>query len=322
MQPALKTEFMTEKKYIYNPKTLSYELEKPSIKNGLKLGGIVLFFSLMLSVVFTFVFTKLVDSPEEVHLKVQNIKLHAQLTLIDQKLDSINTYLNQIQEKDDHLYRVLLGESPLEEDIRLAGIGGSIEPIDENDEFQMAQRNMDIAKARLAVQNSSFDEMTSKALLLADEMNSTPRIMPIRENDLIRFASEFGYRTHPIFGIRKFHKGIDLTAARGTTVYAAAPGEVVIASNEYDGYGNKVVIDHGNGYKTVYAHLSHFNVKRGQKVKLATKIGEVGSTGRSIASHLHYEVRINDQPVNPANYLYRDFSDEEFDELVALASKK
>ncbi len=310
---------MIKKKYIYNPKTLTYEPLKPSFKTYLKQGGFILLLSLSLAFIFSFSYSYFFDTIEEAQLKQQNTKLYIQLTDINQEVDSIHSCLNMVQEKDDELYRILLGESPLANEIRIAGIGGSSNYFTRKDVFQLSQINIDKAKARLSVQNSSLDELTYKALKLADEMNSQPRISPIRESQLIRFASRFGYREHPIFKIRKFHKGVDLTASTGTPVYATAPGKVVIATDAHDGYGNKIVIDHGNGYKTVYAHLSKINVKYGSNVNLATQIGEVGNTGRSISAHLHYEVRINGFPVNPADYFYRDFSDSEFDQLIELA---
>ena len=312
---------MTKKKFIYNPKTLTYEPIKPSFKVYMKQGLFILAISLSLAFIFSFTYFSLFDTPKEAQLKTQNANLSSQLASIAKEVETIQSDLNKVQEKDDELYRVLLGEPPLADEIRKAGIGGTANSILGKDCFQLAQVDIDKAKARLVVQNASLDELTQKALVLADEMNSQPRIFPIRESDLIRFASFFGYRNHPIFKIRKFHKGIDLTASKGTPVYATAPGKVVIAGNLHDGYGNKIVIDHGNGYKTVYAHLNKITVKRGALVNLASKIGEVGNTGRSLASHLHYEVRIEDHPVNPINYLYRDFSDSEFDELIDLASR-
>jgi len=308
---------MTEKRYIYNPKTLSYEPAKRSATSILLQLGIGLVFSMALAVVFTWTYSMQFDTPEEGQLKTQNNKLQTQLYIYGQKLDSIHGYLSDVQERDDDLYRILLGEDPLEEEIRLAGIGGS-GSFRYDSEYIISQLDLDKAKARVAVQKSSLDELTYMALKLADDLDSRPKITPIRNSDLVRFSSGFGYRNHPIYHIRKFHEGIDLTAPRGTPIYAAAPGKVVIAGNHRDGYGNKIVIDHGNGYKTLYAHLNKINVKYGQEVKLAAKIGEVGNTGGSVSAHLHYEVQIDGHVVDPAPYLYSNFSEEEFDALVAL----
>lgn len=308
---------MAEKKYIYNPKTLSYEPARRNAKSILAQIGMALVFSLVLAVLFTWTYSMQFDTPEEVQLKTQNNKLQTQLYVYGQKLDSIHGYLSEVQKRDDDLYRILLGEDPLEEEIRLAGIGGS-EYFGSDTDYRISQLDLDKAKARVAVQKSSLDELTYLALKKSNELESRPKITPIRNSDLVRFSSGFGYRNHPIYHIRKFHEGIDLTAVRGTDVYASAPGKVMIAGNHRDGYGNKIVIDHGNGYKTLYAHLNKIDVKYGQEVKLAAKIGEVGNTGGSVSPHLHYEVQIDGQVVDPVPYLNSNFSEEEFNALVAL----
>ncbi len=320
LQPDFKMQFMISKKYIYNKKSLSYEPVKTPLSDYLKKGLVFISFSLILALFITFTLSEFYDTPEEARLKNQNVILQSKLTQVDTRMDSLHQCLNIIQDKDDNLYRLLLGEEPLNEDIRLAGIGGYARLQGFNNNMELSLIEMDRARARAAVQNSSFDEITYLALKQADEINSQPKIFPIAEKDLIRFASKYGYRIHPIYKIRKLHKGVDLTAKTGSLIYATAPGKVVIATNSHDGYGNKIVIDHGNGYKSVYAHLSRFNVKYGQEVNLASIIGEVGNSGSSIAPHLHYEVRINNQAVDPANYFYRDFSEAEFEKLVALGN--
>jgi len=166
--------------------------------------------------------------------------------------------------------------------------------------------------AKLTVQSASFQELTKLATENMNRIEHRPSIFPIAPNELIRFASGFGYRTHPIFKIRKFHKGIDLTALKGTPVHATAKGKVIIAGNLNDGYGNKIVIDHGYGFKTVYAHLHKITVKNGQNVAMGDVIGQVGTTGISQAPHLHYEVRVDDKVENPMHYIYKDITAEEY----------
>jgi murein DD-endopeptidase MepM/ murein hydrolase activator NlpD len=310
---------MVRRKFVYNSKTLRYEPIKPSLKSYLKNAGTILILSLILAFGFTWTYSMLFDSPEEVKLKNQNNKLETQLYVYGQKLDSIHFYLSEVQQRDDELYRVLLGEDPISKEIRLAGIGGS-NSFRLDSESIISQLDMDKAKARVAVQRSSLDELTYKANQLAADLESRPKITPIRKSDIVRFTSGFGFRTHPIYHVRKFHEGIDITARKGTPVYAASAGKVIIAGNMKDGYGNKVVIDHGNGYRTLYAHLDKILVKWGQEVNLAQQIGKVGNTGGSVSPHLHYEVQKNNYVIDPLPYLYSQFSDEEFDELVALGN--
>ena len=311
---------MTKKKFIYNPKTLSYEPEKLSFTSVLMKVAFTLIISILFAIVLSVSYSYYFDTIEEAELKQENSSLQKQLTALDGEVSDIYESLSKLQEKDDNLYRTLLGVPPLDQDIRMAGTGGALD-MEFSNTFSFSQSEINKAKAQIMVQNSSIDELTLQALEYASLMESQPKIFPLREKDLIRFASPFGYRTHPIYHIVKFHKGVDLTALRGTPVYATASGKVIVATNAHDGYGKKVMIDHGNGYKTVYAHLNKINVKYGQIVNLATKIGEVGNTGRSISSHLHYEVRKDNIPVNPNAYFYRDFDEEEFDQLVNLASR-
>lgn len=311
---------MIKKKYLFNTETLSYEPVKHSFVSVLMKTVFVLLISVLLAVAFSITYSYYFDTVEEAQLKQENSNLYNQMYALDGEVNEIQESLLKLQEKDDNLYRNLLGVPPLEEDIRLAGIGGAVDVSTPNG-YQFSQADINKAKAQIEVQNSSIDELTQQALVYADKLNSQPKIFPLREKDLIRFSSPFGYRTHPIYHIVKFHKGVDLTALKGSPVYSTAQGKVIVATNAHDGYGNKVMIDHGNGYKTVYAHLSKITVKYGEIVNLATKIGEVGNTGTSVSSHLHYEVRKDNRPANPNAYFYRDFTEEEFDQLVDIATR-
>jgi len=307
---------MVRKKYVYNQKSLRYEPLEKGFVDYAKEVSVILVLSVLMATGFIYTYSWYFDSPEEVQLKNDKNQLQTQLHIYGQQLDSIHQYLSEVEDRDDDLYRILLGEDALEPEIRLAGIGGKSFKF--TDDYLISQYDLDKAKARAAVQKSSFDELTYKAEQLEADLLSRPKITPIRKSEIVRFTSGFGYRTHPIYHIRKFHEGVDITAVKGTPVYAASEGKVLIAGNMKDGYGNKVVIDHGNGYKTLYAHLDKILVRRGQKVSLAQQIGKVGNTGGSVASHLHYEVQKNDRVVDPAPYLYSQFSDEEFDQLIAL----
>ncbi len=148
-----------------------------------------------------------------------------------------------------------------------------------------------------------------------------PAIMPISNKDLKRTASGWGYRIHPIYKIRRFHYGMDFTAPTGTDIYATGDGVIkrVISSNR--GLGKHIVIDHGYGYSTTYAHMNRHNVKKGQKVKRGDVIGFVGSTGLSTAPHLHYEVSLNGKKVDPANYYFNDLTPDEYERMIELAMR-
>ncbi len=161
-------------------------------------------------------------------------------------------------------------------------------------------RKLDKIRKKIYVQSLSFDELIHFAREKGEMLSCIPAIQPLSNKDLKRTASGFGWRIHPIYKISKFHSGMDFTAPSGTEVYATGNGVVYQVKSARRELGNHIIIDHGFGYQSVYAHLSGFNVKAGQKVKRGDTIGFVGSTGLSTAPHLHYEVRVNGKHVDPS----------------------
>jgi murein DD-endopeptidase MepM/ murein hydrolase activator NlpD len=164
---------------------------------------------------------------------------------------------------------------------------------------------------------NSIELAVNKEKMLA----SIPSIQPISNKNLERTASGWGYRIHPIYKIRKFHQGIDFTASTGTEIYATGDGVIENIESSKRGYGNSVVVNHGFGLKTLYAHMDKFNVKKGQKIKRGEVIGFVGNTGLSTAPHLHYEVMHNGERVNPINYFFNDLTAAEYDLMIELSMK-
>ena len=170
------------------------------------------------------------------------------------------------------------------------------------------------------VQSVSYDELIDLATNKEKMVASIPAIQPISNKDLTRTASGWGYRIHPIYKIRKFHYGMDFTAPTGTEIYSTGDGTIELVKSSRRGYGNKIVVNHGFGYKTLYAHLSGFNVRVGQKVKRGDVIGYVGNTGLSTAPHVHYEVHLNNKKVNPINYYFNDLTANEYDKMIELST--
>ena len=171
----------------------------------------------------------------------------------------------------------------------------------------------------MVAQSKSLDEVTAMALEYEDRLESIPAIQPVRNEDLYRMAGGYGWRLHPIYKVRKFHHGLDFSAPEGTEIFATGDGEVIKVKRLYKGYGRHIVIRHGFGYETLYAHLSKSNVRRGDKVKRGQVIGFVGSTGTSTSSHLHYEVHKDGRKVNPAHYYFNDLSPAEYEQMLEVA---
>ena len=208
--------------------------------------------------------------------------------------------------------------------MRKAGFGGvnrytELEGYENSDIVIQTARKLDQITREVYVQSKSYDELIKLATNKEKMLASIPAIQPISNKDLRRTASGWGWRIHPIYKIRKFHYGMDFTAPRGTPVYATGDGVVKRVIRSRRGYGNQILIDHGYGYVTQYAHLNGFNVKKGQHVKRGDVIGFVGNTGLSTAPHLHYGVLYNGKYVNPINYYFNDLTADEYEKMVTLS---
>jgi len=246
---------------------------------------------------------------------------------MNKKLNQLNVVLNEIEQRDNNIYRVLFETNPIPSEVRKAGFGGvnryeNLEGFDNSKLVIETTKKIEILTKQIVIQSKSLDEIERLAGEKEKLLSAIPSIQPIKKSDLTRMASGFGYRTDPFNKSRKMHSGMDFTAPRGTPVYAASDGKIIRADSRSTGYGKHIRIDHGFGYVTLYAHLNKYNVKRGQKVKKGDVIGFVGSTGRSQAPHLHYEVQIDKKRVNPINYYLGNLSPDEFDDLLRLANQE
>ncbi|MCG8377282.1 MAG: M23 family metallopeptidase, partial [Chlorobiales bacterium] len=234
--------------------------------------------------------------------------------------------LEDIELRDENIYRTIFQADSIPNSIRRAGFGGvnrykHLESMDNAEMVISTAKRLDIVMKQLYVQSTSFDEVISLAKRKEEMLRCTPAIMPISNRDLTRTASGWGYRLHPIYKDRRFHWGMDFSAPIGTDIYATADGKITKITTEKTGYGKRIEVDHGFGYKTLYAHLDNFNVKKGQKVKRGDVIGYVGNTGGSTAPHLHYEVHVKGKKVNPHHYYFQeDFTAEQYDKMIQISS--
>jgi hypothetical protein len=279
--------------------------------------------SLLLAFVFYFVFTRFFDSIEDQLLKEENFTLKTQLQILEDRIDRSEIELNALIEKDDHNYRVILDAEPLSAEVRMGGSGGS-EKFDRDDLTEVPNVLQDYEslaklKSQLDVEIQSYKSLQS---LLNERIRmwaSRPAIQPINNKQLNQLHMRFGARMHPIFKVVKEHNGLDLSAPKGTPVYATGDGKVIRA-NRSGTYGKVIYINHGHGYETRYAHLSSFGVRPGESIKRGQIIGYVGSTGTSMSCHLHYEVLFNNRHLNPINFFQRDLSNKEYERLIEMAA--
>ena len=317
---------MASKKYKYNTKTLSYEQIELTAKDRLfklvtyTLSGIV-FATLFLIVTFFFF-----DTPEERQLKRENEKLVHEYELLNNKLENVSKVLSNIQERDDNIYRVILEAEPIADNLRKSGIGGvnrysQLEGYNNSSILIKTAKKLDELTKQIYIQSKSFDEVLEMASKKEQMLASIPSIMPLKSEDLKRISSGFGIRMHPILKIRKMHEGQDFTAPTGTQIFATGSGTVSKVEKRRFGFGFHVIVDHGYGYKTIYAHMSRINIRKGQKVNRGDVLGLVGSTGSSTAPHLHYEVLKNGVKIDPVNYYYQDLSPDQFQQIIDLSDQ-
>lgn len=319
---------MAKVKYQYNENTLSYEKIRKSPLKRLVQAGWYLLASLISGTAIYFLFNIVYDSPQERQLKNEKEELIVQYELLNKRLDQMNMVLADLENRDDNIYRSIFEAEPIPDNIRKAGIGGvnrykNLERFKEDSEIVIeTTKKLDRLAKQLYIQSKSFDEVIKLAKQKEDMLASIPAIQPISNKDLKRMSSGFGKRVHPIYKTVRFHWGNDFTAPVGTDIYATGKGKVVVAEKSKSGYGYHVIVDHGYGYETLYAHMSKILVKKGQSVKRGEILGLVGNTGLSSAPHLHYEVLKNGTKVNPVNFYFNDLSPEEYDLMIQLSSQE
>lgn len=317
---------MSKIKYKYNTKTLSYEKHEPSIKDKIRkflsyIATGTVFASVTVYIAFTYF-----DSPKEKMQKREIEELKLQYELLNNRLGQVSSVLEDLQDRDDNIYRVIFEAEPIPESIRKAGFGGvdrykELQGYDNSELLIQTAKKMDRIAKQLYIQSKSFDEVVSLVKNKEKMLASIPAIQPISNKDLKHVPSGYGWRTDPIYKTPEFHQGLDFTANTGTEIYATGDGVVVTANAALQGYGNHVVINHGYGYQTLYGHMSKIAVKAGQKVKRGELIGYVGSTGRSTGPHVHYEVIKNGAKINPINFFFSDLSPADYQKLIDLASR-
>jgi len=318
---------MAKVKYYYDAATLSYQKIKTSKKAAFKKTAFG-FLALVLVAFFGFIgFSQFLMSPNERAQKreLDNLKLHYEL--LGKRLAESDAILTQLQERDNHIYRTFFEANPIPEEQRRAGFGGVnryayLDGFNNSEMLKQVTKSVDILSKQLVVQSKSLDEIVALAKGKEKMLASIPAIQPVANKELKRMASGYGYRIHPIYKTRKFHWGMDFSAPKGTPVYATGNGTVEVAKRSRRGYGNQVKINHGYRYKTFYAHLHRFVVRRGQHVKRGDLIGYVGSSGVSTAPHLHYEVVKNNRKMNPMYYYFSDLTPEEYDTMLEMASQE
>lgn len=309
--------------YRYNPNTLAYERVYPSAKE--RFWGVVKHLSLgiFIGTGAFFLFIHIFSSPMESLLQKENKLLKTQYDVLSLQLDDALSVLDDIQQRDEKLYRAIFQAQTIPESVRKSGFGGTnryeyLMNVSNSELVVETTMKMDILKKQLYIQSNSLEDLISMGKTLEDRSRCVPAIQPVANKDLKRTASGYGMRIDPIYRTLRFHSGMDFSAPVGTEIYATGDGKVIF-SGWKQGYGNCIIIDHGYNFKTLYGHQSKNMVRVGQKVTRGEIIGLVGNTGKSTGPHLHYEVLLSDKPDNPAKYYFKDLTPQEYDQMIQIA---
>jgi hypothetical protein len=320
---------MKNVKYVYNEHTLQYEEYKTSPKEKFRKSLFFISSALVTSVIIFVLAYHYFPTPKERVLEKEKEATEFYLTQLQEEFDLLSQKVEGLHEKDNQINRMILGAKPIDDGIWNGGIGG-------HDKYkglenfkitgELIKNNLtriDILKLKVDIQKRSLDSLYKVAVTKEKKLASIPSIKPVKETELrksVKFLSGFGMRIHPIHKLRRFHKGIDFTAPKGTHIQATGDGKVVSINKTGSGYGKHLMIDHGYGYKSLYAHMHAISVKEGEIVKKGQKIGLVGNTGSSTGDHLHYEIWLNGVAINPIDFCLDGLTAKEYQELVKRAA--
>ena len=313
--------------YRYNPHTLSYEKVKTTFVDRLKKISFSVAFGIVLGVVLLVIGMNVFQSPKERRLRREMAAMERQVRKMSETVKRNESVLRDLENRDNSIYRTLLEAEPISDDRRMSALAqqdfSAIDGLEISALVAETSRRIDQLTHRLYVQSLSFDEVYRMASSKKERMDHVPAIMPLAKNSC-SVISGFGTRYHPILHYRRMHTGVDLSAKTGTPIYATGDGVVKVAgrSDELGGYGVAVLIDHGFGYKSLYAHMSEVKVRQGQSVKRGELLGLVGSTGLASGPHCHYEVWLNGNKVNPIYYFFNDLTPKEYEEVIEAANQE
>jgi len=315
---------MAKQKYYYNISSLRYEKVKVSWKRRLLTVFTILCTSLVFAVAIVYLIQKFIPSANEKRLQNELAKMEEQYDYSLKDVNQMHLVLESLRKRDINIYRVLYESEPLPDEVWQAGYGGSerykeLEGFSNSDLMKDLNAKVDKLKNQLVIQSKSYDAIAKLARNKEDMLASIPAIQPVSNADLTRIASGFGMRIDPIYRTPRMHTGLDFTAPIGTDIHVTGKGTVIAVEYNSGGYGNHVIVDHGYGYQSHYAHMSKFNCRVGQKVNRGDLIGYVGSTGKSTGPHLHYEIIYNNGKIDPVHFFFNDLTNEQYLKILDVA---
>jgi murein DD-endopeptidase MepM/ murein hydrolase activator NlpD len=317
---------MAKIQYRFNPETLTFDIVAIPLKTRFAKGFVTFLVGFVIASVFMVIYGLFFDTPKSHNLRRQNADLRVKYDLLNKRFDETDRILTDLQERDNKVYRSIFELDIIPEQVREAGSSSSekyasFSGYENSDILIGSSEKLEILIRKAYQQSKSFDQVAMLAKSKEKMMLCVPAINPVALKGRLRVMENFGGRIDPVYHRWAYHEGIDISGPTGTPIYATGDGVIDGTEYSFRGYGNQVLISHGFGYHTRYAHLSKVLVMPGQRVKRGEKIGLMGSTGKSTGSHLHYEVIVRGRPVNPLNYLSRDMDLDEYESIVDNAPK-
>jgi len=314
-----------KKNYVFDHANLQFMQHRR--KGSEKLLRFALWFSLSIvaTLFYSLVFHRLFGSPKEELLQQQVEELRLRYTILERHIDRSSSAIAEMRSSDNTSYRAVLDMPLIPADISQGGAGGTNRTADMtgyiySDLMIRVRSKFDNLKTQTNIQYNSFNELTERADEWKEMWAHLPYIRPV--NVTMRLGDGMKFREkHPVLGSPRWHFGQDFCCPIGTEVHATGAGIVAFAGNQHDGFGIKVVIDHGYGYRTIYGHLSEFSVRRGQKVTRGDFIGLSGNTGTSTGPHLHYQIDLFGAHVNPLWYFQANLTEAEYFMMLDYLSK-
>ena len=312
-------------KYRFNNDTLSYEMVRERTARRRVFKSIFLFLgSIAATFLYAWIYTSVLgkELPKTVIIKKNNAKWSSRVEMMNRQLDRYDELLQALSVRDNDIYRAVFGMYEIPAEVRNAGFGGvnRYSYLDYGGGSGLLKETvvrLDVLTKKTYLQSKSFDEIAAVAKHSGDMVlcvQALSPICPIRRS--YHISSYYGRRTDPVYGRTAFHEGIDFAMPSGNGIYSTADGVVEKVRHDFFGYGNSVVVDHGFGYKTRYAHMKSISVHEGDIVKRGSFLGLSGNSGKSTGPHLHYEVIYKGRQVNPINYLDLSMEPSEYMSLV------
>jgi murein DD-endopeptidase MepM/ murein hydrolase activator NlpD len=312
-------------KYYLNPETLRFERVRLNSKQRLRYALIFGLGLLALAVVLRYGFERYYPTPRQIIYQKENKTLRTDYISLNTQLQEVESQLAELRNRDDRFYRAILSLEPVPSSIRGAGTGGAernahLRNLRRPGFVKEVSQRIDKLSDKIQIQENSLESVYEQALTNQQFLACKPSINPISSADPFWMTSSYGYRMDPFTHVRTAHHGIDLAGPYGLDVHCTGEGTVVLARLNRHGYGKEVVVDHGFGYTSRYAHLQDIYVKPGQKLVRGEVLGTLGSSGRSTGPHLHYEIRKNGRAVNPMYFFFENLTPDEYTLLASRAN--